>query len=261
MRVFEPQAFIRLNERIDRLLEHGEISQRSQALVHLFMTHRFYAEQNIIRESFTDGGNDCGIDAVHIDRRGDEPIIHLFQSKVFDSARRAKNPFPASCLDKVLRFMEILTDHKINLKKVVNAQLEQKVLEIRDAVDREFPIFKVWLISNGMPCLEHESRPVLQALERQSVKVEEFHLDEVVEFCLNNHSARTNHVFYARDSGIIESGNTELRSVVGYISGLQLYKLLSDLRDPRKIDYTLFKAILYFAYPLQNRVGRASLTT
>jgi hypothetical protein len=256
LRAFEHGAFDRLNERIERLLEVGDITRRSQALIHLFLTHRFYAEQAQIRECFTDGGNDCGIDAVHIDRRGDEPVIHLFQSKVFDSTKKARNPFPAACLDKVSRFMEILTDRKADLKKVVNEPLEQKVLEIRDAIDKEFPIFKVWLLSNGMPCLEQQIRPSLQALERQAVKVEEFHLDEVVEFCLNNHSTRLNHVFYARDSGIIESGNSELRSVVGYISGLQLYKLLMDLRDSKKIDYTVFNMNVRGFLGLDNPVNR-----
>lgn len=260
-RVFNEDEFDRLDERIARLITAEEVTSRSQALVNIFLSHRFYCEKVVIDEAFTDGGNDCGIDAIHIDRRGDEAVVHLFQSKVFDSKRKAGNPFPFSGAEKTLRFFEVLKDHKIDLSKTVNPKLEQKILEIRDIVAREFPSFKLWLISNGMPCNATQLRPCLSALERQDVQVEEFHLDEVVEFCLNAHSTRTNHVFYARDVGVLESGNTELRSVVGYVSGLELYKLLRDMRDDKKIDYTLFNMNVRGFLGLDNPVNKEIFRT
>lgn len=261
MRTFNEEEFNRLNERIDQLLSSQEIQQRSQALIHIFLAHRFYCEKVTIDEVWTDGGNDCGIDAIHIDRRGDEPVIHLLQSKVFDSTRKASNPFPFSSADKTLRFFEILKDRRCDLKKVVNQKLEQKILEIRDIIAREFPSFKLWLLGNGMPCSPAQIAPCIKSLEREDVQVEEFHLDEIVEFCLNTHSGRVNHVFYARDVGVLESGNSELRSVVGYISGLELYKLLRDMRDERKIDYTLFNMNVRGFLGLDNPVNKEIFRT
>lgn len=261
MRNFNEDDFDRLNERIDRLLTNQEVQLRSQALIHIFLSHRFYCEKVVIDEAWTDGGNDCGIDAIHIDRRGDEAVIHLIQSKVFESKRKAANPFPYTSAEKTLRFFEILKDRKCNLSKVVNPKLEQKILEIRDIVNREFPSIKLWLLGNGMPCNHQQLSPCLRALDREDVQVEEFHLDEMVEFCLNAHSSRTNHVFYARDIGVLESGNTELRSVVGYISGLELYKLLRDMRDDRKIDYTLFNMNVRGFLGLNNPVNKEIFKT
>lgn len=261
MRTFNEEEFNRLNERIDQLLSSQEIEQRSQALIHIFLTHRFYCEKVTIDEVWTDGGNDCGIDAIHIDRRGDEPVIHLLQSKVFDSTRKASNPFPFSSADKTLRFFEILRDGRCNLKKLVNPKLEQKILEIRDIIAREFPSFKLWLLGNGMPCSATQIAPCIKSLEREGVQVEEFHLDEIVEFCLNTHSGRVNHVFYARDVGVLESGNSELRSVVGYLSGLELYKLLRDMRNERKIDYTLFNMNVRGFLGLDNPVNKEIFRT
>lgn len=262
MRSFNKQEFHRLNARIDRLVQAGEVAKRSQALIHLFMTHRFYAERDAIAECFTDGGNDCGVDAVFIDRRGDEPVINIFQSKVHESERKASSPFPSSSLEKLTRFFEVIKNKRAQLPSLVNPALEQKVLEIRNAVDRELPSFKVWLISNGMPCLAMQVQPTVSYLERQDIKVEEFHLDEVVEFCLNSHSTRVNHTFFARDSGVVEFGNSELRSVVGYVSGLQLYKLLADLRDERKIDYSLFnmnvRGFLGLDSPINREIFRSA---
>jgi AIPR protein len=226
------------------------------------MMHRFYCEKDAISESFTDGGNDCGVDAVYVDRRGDEPVIHLFQSKVHESERKAANPFPHSSLEKLLRFFEILKNKKADLAKIVNPELEQKIHEIRHAVDRELPSFKVWLLSNGMPCMPSHAGPAIDLLERQDVRVEEFHLDELVEFCLNDRSTRTNHAFFARDTGVLEFGSSELRSVVGYISGLQLYKLLADLRDEKRIDYSIFnmnvRGFLGLDSPINREIFRSA---
>lgn len=265
VRDFDEDSYNRLEGRIKSLLDNGVVRDRKHALIHMFMQHRLYAETEIIRESLTDGGNDCGIDAVYIDRRGDEPVVHLFQSKVFESLRKAQNPFPSSSLEKIPRFMQILNDRKLDLPKIANPRLEQKILEIRDSIDREFPGFKLWIISNGMPMLSEHAKPTIKLLERQSVRTEEFHLEEVVEFCLNRHSSRLNHYFFARDVGVIESGTTGLRSIVGYISGAELYKLLVDLRDERKIDYTLFnmnvRGFLGLDSPINREIFRSATSS
>lgn len=143
---FNKENFDRLNSRIETLLADGVIERRSQAIVHLMLTHRFYCEPFEIREAFTDGGNDLGVDAVYIDRRGDEPTVHIFQSKVHESVRKASNPFPCSALEKAVRFFTILKNNRAELKKLANPNLEQKILEIREAIRVDWPNFKLWLV-------------------------------------------------------------------------------------------------------------------
>lgn len=118
--------------------------------------------------------------------------------------------------------------------------MEQKILEIRDIQNKDFPIFKIWLISNGMPCVQHEIEPLIQKYKSEEISVEEFHLADFIEFCINTHSCRSEHVFRVREAGVLESGDTELYSVVGYISARELYNVLKDLRSERKMDYSLF---------------------
>lgn len=241
---------------VDRLIEDS-----SQALVHLFLTHRFYREQFEIEEAFTDGGNDCGVDAIYIDRRGDHPTVHLFQSKVHESERKAENAFKSSAAEKFLKFVEILKDRDCDLSKVVNSRLAQKVLEIRNLQDQDFPNFKLWLLSNGSPCVPHEIKPIEQALRKQDITLEQFHLEEFVEFCLNAHSTRTSHTFFARDAGVLEFGSSELRSFVGYISARQLYDLIKDIRDERKVDYSLFDMNVRGFLGLDNPVNKEIFRT
>jgi len=259
---FDNDSFGRLETRIQRLLADGTIKKRSQTIVYLMLTHRFYCQPFEIEEAFTDGGNDLGIDAIYIDRRGDDPAIHIFQSKVHESLRKASNPFACSAVEKAVRFFTVLKDKRSDLKKLVNPSLEQKILEIREAVRTGWPSFKLWLVSNGSCCVSHELASHKAALRNvDEVEVEEFHLNEVVEFCLNAHSTRINHQFHAREVGVIEAGNSELRSAVGYISAQELYNLIKDLRDERRVDYAIFNLNVRGFLGLDNPVNKEILRT
>lgn len=192
---FNEKYFNSLNERINTLVSDRLISIRSEALIYLFLSHRFYKEQFEIEEAITDGPNDCGIDAVYIDRSGDHPTIHLFQSKLHESTRKASNPFKVSAADKCFKFFEVVKDRDCDLSKVVNSALAQKIREIRDLQDRDFPAFKLWLISNGIPCTPHDIKLYERGLSQYDISLEEFHLDQFVEFCLNAHSRKHNTFF------------------------------------------------------------------
>ncbi len=237
---FNDQKFERLELRINKLLDDKRIAKRSDSLIHLFLYHRFHSQDDDIKESFTDGSNDCGIDAVYIDYRSDIPVVNLFQSKVHQSYRKAAAAFKSSSVDKVTRFIGLLEDEAVQLDKLMNDALIQKVFEIRDLVKRDFPDFRVWLLSNGSPCVPHEVGPAVRQLKSKGVELNEFHLEDFVEFCIDTHSPKLNHVFRANESGILEAGPSHLRSIVGYISAFELYHLIKDLRDERKIDYSLF---------------------
>lgn len=237
---FSEQDFVLLNNRVQRLYDDNLISAFSEAPIYLYLKHKLLLDRDEIRSSFTDGHNDCGIDAVYIDWRQEQPVINLFQSKMHESKRKAKAAFKYSELSKICRFLEIVVNRPDNFGSLVNERLKQKLLEIWDVQDKDFPTIKVWLVSNGMPCSESEIAPDIQKLAQYDVKVEQFHLSDLVDFCIKRHSRRLQHEFKARESGIVEHGDSELKSVVGYISAHELYHLLKDLRDERKLDYALF---------------------
>ena len=237
---FNADDYRRLDSHIERLVSARNIQRRSDALVYLFLRHRFYLDDLQISECLTDGGNDCGIDAVFIDHRRDEPHVHLFQSKVYGSEARAANSFSVNELDKIARFFEIVRTRGNDLAKIVNRRLEHKVLELRELGERAFPDYTVWLISNGMPCIRHEAEPGISRLNAIQLNVEEFHLNDIVDFCLDSTSRRNSHQFNARDSGVLETTSYDLRAIIGYISAGELIRLLGDIRDPSRLDYSVF---------------------
>lgn len=99
-------------------------------------------EPDEIKECLVDGGNDCGIDAIFIDRKPEQPVVHIIQSKQHNGVRNAGKPFKYTELDKINRFLEILKNNDLDLSKVVNPALEQKVLEIRDLQNRDFLLLR-----------------------------------------------------------------------------------------------------------------------
>lgn len=238
---FDEVLFQQLNKRISELCSDQLITDKKDGLIYLLLVQRFLREADEFRESLVDGGNDCGVDAIFIDQKADEPIIHVIQSKVYESTRKAGNPFKWANFEKIHRFFEIVKDRTLDLPKFVNPALHQKILEIRDSQDNDFPKFKIWLISNGSPCAPHEISPIVTKFKKQGIEFEEFHVSSFVEFCINKYSTRPEHVFYVREAGVLERGDTELNSVVGYISARELYnKILKSLSDERKMDYSLF---------------------
>jgi len=258
---FDEKDFERLNKRIEELFADGLIAKTDEGLVHIFLSHRLYCEQFEIDEAFTDGGNDCGIDAIHIDNRSDQPVIHLFQSKVHTSTRKAQNSFKYTAAEKVQRFFNVLSDPNSDLQKLLNPRLYQKALQIRDLQRGEFPEFKLWIMSNGAPCSETEIAPFITHMKGQEVEVEEFHLHEFVEYCLNSHSRKTSHTFFAREAGVLDFGNSELRSYVGFISAKELYDLVKDLRNERKVDYALFDMNVRGFLGINNAVNKEIFKT
>lgn len=236
----QDQDFEKLNHKIDQLHSDKFFTNKSHGIIYLFLASKFFVDLRDVGELITDGANDCGVDAVFIDRKRDQPLIHIIQSKFHTSLRKSNNHHKASNLEKIQKFFEVLRNRDLDLSKLLNPLLEQKVLEIRQLQDEDFPEFKIWLISNSKPCVPHEVKPLKDYFEKLSIAVEEFHLSEFIEFCIRQHSARSEHVFRARDIGVLEFGNSELSSVVGYISARELYSVLKDLKDERKIDYSLF---------------------
>lgn len=249
------EHFELLHNRVEQLLVTKQIQKLSQAPVYLLLKHRFYAQDDTIQESYTDGSNDCGIDAIYIERNREQPLIHIIQSKYHDSIRKSKSHFKASCLEKIDRFLKIIQDRTLILSKIANSALEQKIIEIRDLNQNDFPEYKVWLISNGERSAEHEIAPLRNEFDRQKINLEEFHLYEFIEYCINR-GVRTDHTFFARDTGIIEYGPSELQGIVGFISAREIYYLIKDRKNDDKIDYSLFDMNIRGFLGMDNNINK-----
>ena len=229
-----------LSDRVNILKKQYSLDDENQALISLFLSHKFMAEEDEINECYTDGGNDLGIDAIYINRDGEDPIIHIIQSKYHSSERKSRNPFKYSELDKISRFFDVLKDVNIDLAKVANFKLREKIFEIRNLWNSDMPEYRIWLVSNGAPPIPHEINPVKARIENNETKVCNFHLIELVDLCIERKRLHETRTFYAREEGIVRFTKFDVTGAFGLISAFQLYELLKDRVDPMKIEPSLF---------------------
>lgn len=226
-------------KRQERLIEQNRIRKKSESPTFLFLAHKFGLTDIEIYESFTDGGNDLGVDAVHIEHRSEDPKVHIIQSKCRENDKTSRNPFPYSELTKITRFLAILRDENANLEKLANIELVEKIRTIRHLQSRGFPDLIVWLVSNGRPAKKHEIESEKKRLLKD-VEVEEFHLSNFIDLIEKRRQTIDTRVFYARDRGLLDITMDEIRCVNGLIAATELCDLIRHRSDQIRIDPTVF---------------------
>jgi len=120
-----------------------------------------------IEDAITDGPNDRGIDAVCVDERDGQNVIHLFQFKYVNTFDKAKKNFPSTEIDKLLSFCADLLNQDPRMKETCNPILWTKVQEIWSALRNPTPSFEVHFCANMKGLVEPQ---------QQRLTVRTFHL-------------------------------------------------------------------------------------
>lgn len=97
----------------------------------------------------TDGGEDGGIDAIHVSNlRDDRPLVTLFQAKYEQKNLEGRHAFPASEIPKLIETIRTIFDPGKPLAKM--RDIEAVVEEIRSRMrEGAIPVVRVVLCNNG----------------------------------------------------------------------------------------------------------------
>jgi hypothetical protein len=100
------------------------------------------------RECIVEGGNDFGVDGLHIADVADvEFTVTLFQGKYHQSLEGTKG-FPMSGIEKLVRAIDAIFDPKVDVE--FNDRLKERVEDIRSLIhDENIPRVRVIFCSNG----------------------------------------------------------------------------------------------------------------
>ena len=253
-------------ERVDVLIRQNRLLNQKDALVFLFLCIKFQAEDDVIHDSLTDGGNDLGIDAVYIDHRGEEPRIHLIQSRYHTSDRKSRSPFKYREFDKISRFFDVLKSRDVLLDKTGNSKIVEKILEIRSLQDgAHFPDFRIWLLSNGKPPVDHEIAPVLERMQTSEIGFENYHLEEIADLCRERKNVQDVRYFSGREDGVTLFHKFGISGALGLVSAIELYNLIKDRADHKKIESALFdvnvRGFLGFKNEINNEIFRSAASS
>lgn len=130
-------------------IKNDEIKQRSTAFVFLVVKTVLDLPDEEALDCLTEGGNDFGVDAVHVgDVEDGEFVVTLFQGKYKQDLAGNAN-FPQNGVEKAIQAIKYLFDPDARI--TTNEQLTKRIEEIRSLVrDGHIPRVRVVLCNNGL---------------------------------------------------------------------------------------------------------------
>lgn len=157
-----------------------ETARRSAAFVVLCVKTMLGVAEDEAFECLTEGGNDFGVDAIHVsDVIDDEFTVTLFQGKYKHNNLDGSANFPEEGVLKAVNATRFLFD--LRAKVDVNRRLEAKIEEVRSLIlDGYIPRIRFLLCNNGVSW----KRPEAQAI----IDREDFPRDRVVFEHVNHDS-------------------------------------------------------------------------
>lgn len=133
-------------ERVD-----GSYKNDSFAFLSLVLKQLFPSIDDELVECITDGGDDRGVDAIHIVEAEDHAEIFLFQAKYRDSLKTTSRTINDSEILKLSLFLRQLFDRAAELERCGNFRLKQSIQRIWDLhAGGKYCRYTVMLCSNGM---------------------------------------------------------------------------------------------------------------
>lgn len=183
--------------------------------------------------AITDGANDQGIDAVHIEEEGDAAIINVLQTKLNLSRERINEKrFPGNEVDKFIsKFQEFILEYKHTEHS--NSKLQQRINDVKSADNKEY---RLTLVTTGLP-------PAKEAIERANRKVKEYNSQgrkyvslEVIDLAALHAMLpmvkESNLDFSIQlDGNVVETRAGKTSVTVGKVNGRTIAKLVKDNRE------------------------------
>lgn len=224
----------RLGDEIARRIgakgDHHRIKSAAYAL--LCLQHTLSLPEQDALDALTDGGNDAGIDALHVGGvvDGEFPVT-LVQSK-YSKSLAGKDGYPGNSIVRILQTLVQLFDPK---KKVAaNTRLGELVVEIRSLLlDQNIPEVQVLLCNNGRKWEANgESELVSSGLRDKGVAFVHVNHDTLIAFLQKKKSVDTQ--FRLAGRAFVE--NYDLRRVLIGKLPVSEIKSLFDVHGDRLLD-------------------------
>jgi hypothetical protein len=130
-------------------IRNDEDKQRSTAFVFFVVKTVLDLPDEEALDCLTEGGNDFGVDAIHIgDVEDGEFVVTLFQGKYKRDLAGSSN-FPQTGIEKVIQAIRYLFDPDATI--TANKNLKERLEEIRSLVrDGHIPLVSIVLCNNGL---------------------------------------------------------------------------------------------------------------
>lgn len=224
-----------IDQRISGIIEEHEEwlprgsdinKKKSSAFVLLCMSTCLEVSLEEASEMITEGGNDAGVDGLHIGEVEDgEFLVTIFQGKYKVENLEGNTNFPENGVQKAVNTVQILFDPY--RKVALNEKIAPKIEEIRSLIrDAFIPNVRIVLCNNGQKWLGQADSWIAEAKKDYGDKVEFVHFNHDKIVGILQRSKRVDAALTLNGQAIVEDMNF-MRVLVGRISVQEIQNLFN----------------------------------
>lgn len=204
--------------------------KKSAAFVLLCMSTCLEISLEEASELLTDGGNDAGVDGLHIGEVDDgEFLVTIFQGKYKVEDLSGEANFPENGVQKTFNTVGVLFDPQRQVE--LNKKIEPKIEEIRSLIrDSYIPTVRIILCNNGAKWNEQSNRWIEQSHKNYGDKVDFIHFnhDSIVKILQSTKKVDTK--LQLKGKAIVEDMNY-MRVLVGRIAVGEIHRIFEENGD------------------------------
>ena len=204
--------------------------RKSTAFVLLCMSTCLEIPMDEAAELITEGGNDAGVDGLHIGEVEDgEFLITIFQGKYKVKDLGGKANFPENGVQKAVNTVEVLFDpyRKVELNKDIRPKIEEVRSLIRDAF---IPNVRVVLCNNGARWKPQADNWINEAKKDYGDKVDFIHFNHDSIVNILQRAKQVDAVLTLSGQAIVEDMNY-MRVLLGRVPVQEIQRLFNDHGD------------------------------
>lgn len=238
------------------LSDHDELD-RTKALTAVAVSEILEIDLDEAIDAITDGGNDRGVDAMHIDDRDTKNEIHVFQTKCVGEFEKSKKNFPSSEIDKLTSFITDLTGHDTDALDGTNALLKAKISDALSVLNEANASITVHFIGNTAPLIDAEMKRVQTAFSRyKAIDFRMHDLDALSDFFLQKRAPSLVREITTIDTNFFDRTDQNLRGVVCTVAALDIVDAIQSEDDPDTVEAGIFDQNVRVYLKRRNRINR-----
>ena len=213
------------------LPEGDDNRKKSAAFVLLCMSTCLEVTLEESAELLTEGGNDAGVDGLHIGEVEDgEFLVTVFQGKYKVKDLRGEANFPENDVQKSTNTIRVLFD-PYREEVTLNERIKPKIEEVRSLIrDGDIPNVRVILCNNGAKWTNQANMWIAEAKEAHGDKVEFVHFNHDSLVSILQSSKKVDTTLTLSGKALVEDMNY-MRVLVGRVSVQEIQQLFNHHGD------------------------------
>jgi hypothetical protein len=241
-------AMIRLSDwnLIDSLqvseVKTGRFSKKSDAFIALCVSSILGITMDDAEATITDGGNDCGIDAVFVSEDDARPVAHIFNCHAFADIERAQSKtYPSREVPKICQWLSLAASGSEVDASLLNQRLLERTIHFREIAQDPFSQITIHFCSNGNTFAAKDLKRANDQLSRiTKVDVFEWGHNDLLKLILNSRRKKVSRSLKLFADQNFERSDGSIRGVIGTVKVGDLLSFLSSREFPSIIDEDLF---------------------